>query len=213
MQLANNRIAWSSLAALLVTAISVFVTEGVLASLGSNGAGTATVMGFPLPFITFFGCCFSFGPPPVTLDNTYFFHPLSFVADYALWLAPSYVIISTFSLKKLLLASVGGLGVTISTLILSPLSLVAPTASDEAIISPMGFPYEYLTRYVIEFPLGLASSGYEFSLGPALADFSLWFGIVFSLLAITSIISIKIHKSSPPIGNNESNPISSPNRS
>ena len=209
----DNRIAWSSLAALLATGISVFVTEGVLASLGSNGGGSATVMGFPLPFITFFGCCLSFGPPPVTFDNSYFFHPLSFVADYVLWLGISYVIISTFSLKKLLLSSVGGLGVTISTLILSPLSLVAPTASNEAIITPMGFPYEYLTRYVIEFPFGLPSSGYEFSLGPALADFSLWFGIVFSLLAITNIVLIERHKPSPLKGNNESHPISSPYRS
>ena len=176
------------LASVLATGASFFVGEFVLASVpGGHGAGgSAEVYGFPLPYATFFPCCGAVGGAgySVTLDNTYYYHPLSFAVDVAIWFVISVAVVSTFSIRRLLLGAAGGAGLTLATLFLGPLAAVAPTPGMEtAVLTPMGFPHQYLTYYAGGF-LGNVSSGYEFALSPALADYALWSGIAMALFGI-----------------------------
>jgi hypothetical protein len=178
----------SILVALLMTGTTFFVGEFVVASVPgvAGGGGSATVSGFPIPYSTFFGCCSSSGNANgyVSLNNTYYYHPLNFVADFTIWFAISLAVIFTFTLTAFVLAAAVGLGVTLLTLLLPPLSIVKPTPSSIASLRPMGFPYEYLTYYVVG-PAFSNSSGYEFALSPALADYALWTGVAAALIGIT----------------------------
>jgi len=182
----------SILASLLITGTTFLVGESVVAPIpGEPGAaGTAIVSGFPIPYATLFPCCGSVGGRggSIFLNNSYFYHPQNFVADFTIWLAISLGVLFTFSLSVLVLAAVAGLGVTLLTLLLAPLSIVRPTpAMETSVLRPMGFPYDYLTYYVTG--LGaVTNSGYEFTLSPALADYALWTGIVATLIGVTVII-------------------------
>ena len=73
------------ISAAVVTGATFFVGEFVVASVpGVPGAGgSADVYGFPIPYVTFFPCCGSVGGPgySISLDNTYFFHPLALLTD------------------------------------------------------------------------------------------------------------------------------------
>jgi hypothetical protein len=143
-----------------------------------------------MPYATFFPCCGEVGQGghSVTLDNTYYFQPLNFALDFAVWSAISIAVASTFTLKRLLLGATAGIGLTLATLLLQPLSIVAPTPGAETdVLTPMGFPYQYLTYYSGGF-LGFTSRGYTFNLSPALADYALWTGVVLALLGIASTI-------------------------
>ena len=174
--------------ALLMTVATFSVGEFVLASVsgGAGGSTSGTVSGFPIPYATFFPCCSGSGGPggSVFFNNTYFYQPLNFVADFTIWLAISLAVAFTFTLTTFIVAAVGGLGATLLTLLLHPLSIVAPTPGLEtAVLRPMGFPYEYLTYYVTGLG-GVTNSGYEFALSPALADYVLWVGVAAALLGI-----------------------------
>ena len=176
----------------LVTGATYFVSEGVLAPLANGGGGSASALGFPLPYFTFFGCCIAYGPPPTLLDNTYFFHPLGFLVDVLIWTAISFAVVSALTFRKLMIALSAGFGATLLSLLSPPLSLVAPTPGLETdVLTPMGFPYEYFTYYVTGLPGVSPSSGYEFSLLPAVADFALWFGIAFLVMILMSLIAEK----------------------
>ena len=176
--------------ALLITGATFFVGEGVEAPVPGYGAGgggtTATVSGFPIPYVTSFPCCIGtlpFRGGYTFLNNTYYYpHPLNFVADFTIWLAISLAVVFTFSLATLMLAAVAGLGITLLTLLLPPLSIVRPGPSLEIIMRPMGFPYEYLTYEVIY--LHGANPRYEFAFSPALADYALWAGVACALIGI-----------------------------
>jgi hypothetical protein len=175
--------------ALLMTSTTFFVGEFVMASVsgGAGGSTSGTVSGFPIPYATFFPCCSGSGGPDgsVFYNSTYFYQPLNFVADFSIWFATSLDIILTFTLTTFLLAAGAGLGVTLFTLLLPPLSIVRPTpALETAVLRPMGFPYEYLTYYVSGL-LGATNSGYEFALSPALADYVLWTGVAAALIGLT----------------------------
>ncbi len=179
----------SILVALLITSATFSVGEFVMASVsgGAGGSASATVSGFPIPYATFFPCCSGSGGPggSIILNNTYYYHPLSFVADFTIWLAISLAVVFTLTLTTLVLAATAGLGVTLLTLLLPPLSTVEPTpALETAVLRPMGFPYDYLTYYVTGLG-GVSNSGYEFALSPALADYALWAGVAAALLGIT----------------------------
>jgi hypothetical protein len=184
------RLAVSVLVALVATIATFSVGEFVTAS-PSGGAGlgpSGTVSGFPIPYATFIPCCASGGGPQGyhSYNNTYFYQPLKFAADFAIWLAISLAVALTFSLPTLALAAAAGLGVTLLTLLLAPFSMVAPTpALETAVLKPMGFPYDYLTYYVSGLsPVGVRS-GYEFALPPAMADYALWTGVCAALIGIT----------------------------
>jgi len=179
----------SILFALLITSATFSVGEFVMASVsgGAGGSASATVSGFPIPYATFFPCCSGSGGPggSIFLNNTYYYHPLNFVADFTIWLAISLAVIFTFTLTTFVMAAAAGLGVTLFTLLLPPLSMVMPTpALETAVLRPMGFPYGYLTYYVTGLG-GVTNSGYEFALSPALADYALWAGVAAALLGIT----------------------------
>ena len=99
----------SILVALLVTGTTFFVGEFVMASVsgGAGGSASATVSGFPIPYATFFPCCSGSGGPggSIFLNNTYYYHPLSFVADFTIWLAVSLAVVFTLTLTTLVLAA------------------------------------------------------------------------------------------------------------
>jgi hypothetical protein len=117
------------------------------------------------------------------MNNSYFLDPIGLVADFGIWLAISLGCVYAFTIRRLLLSAVSGLVITLGTLLLAPLAVVAPTPALEASINPLGFPYEFLTYYTAG--LGSVSwSGYEFSLGPAIGDSVLWAGIVMAVIGL-----------------------------
>jgi DNA-binding transcriptional LysR family regulator len=151
----------------------------------AGGGTTAIASGFPIPYVTSFPCCSAIhGRGDFLLNNTYYYyHPLNLVADFTIWLAISLAVVFTVSLTTLVLAAVAGLGITLLTLLLPPLSIVRPTGGLETFLRPMGFPYEYLTYYVIYLNVPNPSR-YEFALSPALADYALWAGVACALIGI-----------------------------
>lgn len=178
----------ATITAILATSATFLVTEFVVAPVpGASGVwSSASVHGFPLPYSTSF-CCgsgagpgysFSFG-----MNNSYFLDPVGLVADICVWLAISFGCIYAFTIRRFALSAVAGLAITLGTLLLSPLAIVAPTPALEATINPMGFPYGFLTYYTAGLG-GVSSSGYEFSLGPAIADSLLWAGIVMAFIGM-----------------------------
>jgi len=174
----------STLVAMLITGATFFVTEGVVSSIpGTHGKSESAVdSGFPVPYAALF-CC-GFGPGYSFSSNTTFYYPISLVADFAIWLAISLVTVFTFAFTRLVLAAVAGLGVTLLTLLLPPLSIVRPTPGLEtSVLRPMGFPYSYLTYYIDEFG-GVIHSGYQFAVSPALADYVFWAGVAAALIGI-----------------------------
>ena len=178
-------------AAVVVTGASFLVTEGVVAPIpGAPGAGgSALVHGFPIPYSTFFGCCGQVVGPgyAVSLDNTYYWNPAILMADFAIWFAISLGATYAFTLRRFLVTAALGLGITLTTLLLPPLAMVAPTPSSMATLNPMGFPYGYLTYYTGGFG-GFSSKGFEFDLGPALADYLLWTGIVLAAVGLVTVV-------------------------
>jgi hypothetical protein len=177
--------------AVAITGAGFLVTEFVVAPIpGSNGAaGSAVVHGFPIPYSTFFGCCSQVGGPgaSVSLDNTYYWNPVSLIADFGIWLAISLGAAYAFTLRRFLVSAASGVGITLATLMLPPLSIVAPTPSSMATLSPMGFPYEYLTYYTVGFG-GVSSRGFEFGLGPVIADYALWAGVVLAVTCLSTVV-------------------------
>lgn len=179
----------SALLGALVTGVTFFVREPVVAPLGHGVAGGASVLGFPVPYSTFAKCCWilvSSDSPPARYGNTYFFHPLGLLFDLAVWLAISFAIVFGFSLRRAMISTAAGLGLTLLSLLSGPLRIVAPFLALQP-AEPMGFPYEYLFYNAGYSPIAESvSRGYSFSLNPALADFALWFGITYLVLLILS---------------------------
>jgi len=182
--------------ALLITGATFFVTEFPNASVpGAPGAsGGALVRGFPLPYLTIFCCGIVDG---IVLSNASYFHESSLLADFAIWLAVSLVGVLTLSVRRLLVAATAGVGLTLLTLLLRPLSSVAPGYGMETdILRPMGFPYEYLT-YSAGGLLGATTSSYDFNLSAALADYALWTGVGLALAGIVVAIIRRRHYRGP----------------
>jgi len=182
MRRVSRYVVISMVVAILITFTTFLVGESAVAQIpGAHGAGqTALVSGFPIPYATFFRCC-GFGPGYSISSNTYYYYPLNFVTDLTIWLAISLAVVFTLSLATLVLAAVAGLGITLLTLLLPPLSIVRPIQGLETVLRPMGFPYGYLTYYVTGLG-GVTYSGYQFAVSPALADYALWTGIAAALI-------------------------------
>ena len=184
----------AALSAVIATGATFLITEPVVAPVpGGHGAeGSASIYGFPLPYSTSFCCMsgagagygYSFG-----MNSTYFLDPIGLVADFFIWLAISLGCIYAFTIRRLLLSAGSGLAITLGTLLLSPLAVVAPTPALESTLSPMGFPYGFLTYYTTGLG-GVSWRGYEFSLGPAIGDFVLWAAVVMAVIGL-AILGIR----------------------
>jgi len=141
--------------------------------------GSAIVHGFPIPYLAYF---------PAN-ESSYLYYPLNFAGDFAIWLVISFLVMSTFTIRRLVLASICGFVVTASTLLLSPLALATPNDfASESTGIPMGFPFEYLTRVIPGLPGANNSIFYAFSLTQALADYLLWVGVMFSAIGLFVLI-------------------------
>ncbi len=178
-------VVYSLIAAPLITGATFFVTE----------AGYHSLSGFPLPFSTFYPCCSGYGDAAtgvmVNYNNTYVYNIPNFVVDVAAWFALSVAVLLTVSkrrfLTRLSAAGAGGIGVTLVTWFVPPLSISA-WASPETEQFPMGFPYAYVAHYFsYAFTLDgvTTSSGYIYSASAALADFALWTLVLFVAIEVT----------------------------
>jgi hypothetical protein len=174
----------------IISAVSYFVSDSPIRIwLPRIGAyGSAIVHGFPIPYFAYF--------PDNGPSQLYF--PLNFAGDVAIWLAISFLVVSTFTLRRLVAASICGIVVTLSTLFLSPLALSTPNdANLESTGAYMGFPSEYLTRFDVGI-LDFTHVAYVFSLTHAIADYLLWFGVTFSVIGLLALVGSKARTSKPP---------------
>ncbi len=181
------------LVAVLITSLTYFVTIP---------ASYASVSGFPAPYVAFHPCCSGGGDAATGYsyfyDNTYVYSATSFVADCLVWLGIALAVAVTFTVRRFLIGTIAGAGVTLASLLSSPLASVYPFGGAESSISPMGFPYEYLTHYTT-YSLGAsaASSGYVFFLSAALADYALWTGIALAAVGSVFVATVRLQKRSP----------------
>jgi hypothetical protein len=188
-------------AALLITGATYFVGDVVLASIpgAHGGVASAQVYGFPIPFVTFFPFHGTITGPGyfVSLDLTYIYHPLSFVADLAIWLAISLAVVSTFSIRRLILAVPAGFVLTLVALLQSPLWFASQAPGLQTnVLGPSGFSYEYLA-YTVNGPPGLnILSNYGLVLSPVLADYALWTGVALAVVGIALTLVAKFRSKS-----------------
>jgi hypothetical protein len=181
-------------ASLAITASSYFVTvEGVHLWLPRiDAAGTAIVHGFPIPYAVYFP----------TNESSYLFYPLNFGSDFLICFGVALLVMSGFTVRRLILASISGLAVTVPTLFLPSLALATPENQPlECSGTPMGFPFEYLFRLEC-FTSGVVS--YQFSLLSAVVDYVLWSGVSFAIgLCLLHLASAGKHRISrnqiPPV--------------
>ncbi|HVB95971.1 MAG TPA: hypothetical protein VND41_05160 [Nitrososphaerales archaeon] len=171
-------------ASLAISAASYFMTvEGVNLWLPKiNAMGTAIVHGFPIPYTAYFP----------TNESSYLYYPLNFVGDFSIWFVIFLLVASAFTVRRLVLASFGGLAVTAFTLLLPSLALATP--EDLPVVcsgTPMGFPFEYLFRLDCT-PFGGVS--YEFSPLSAVVDYGLWLGVAFSVIGLSFFLVASIRR-------------------
>ncbi|MDA4117042.1 MAG: hypothetical protein OK455_01710 [Thaumarchaeota archaeon] len=164
----------SSAASLVISAASYLVTvEGVHLYLSRIDAmGTAVVHGFPIPYDAYFP----------NNGSSYLFYPLNLVGDFSIWFAIAFLVMSAFTVRRLIVASFCGLAVTASTLLLPSIALATP--EDIPIVcsgTPMGFPFEYVFRLDCTPFTGVS---YEVSALSAAVDYGLWLGVTFSAIAL-----------------------------
>jgi hypothetical protein len=178
-----------ALVAVLIASATYFVTLPV--------AGY-TVSGFPAPYVRFYPCCSgggtggASGDPSYFYDNTYLFNTLNFVADVVVWMAISLVVAATLTVRRLAIAAIAGLGITSLTLLLSPLASITPFGGAETALTPLGFPYEFVTYYTGGL-LGFSYSGYYFTLSAAIADYALWTGVMLVVTGVALTIIQRTH--------------------
>jgi hypothetical protein len=181
-------VAISVLAALSITGATYFVTEDAFALVpGSHAAYSgATSRGFPTPYSMTFCCGIANGVN--LLPSRTFYYEQNMLTDLFFWLAVSLACAAGFSRRRLLVGAAAGVAFTLITLLLHPLSSVAPGYGAETeVLSPMGFPYEYLTYY--KTGLGAVTfSGYEFNLSAVLADYVLWAAVALAIVGMTGIL-------------------------
>jgi hypothetical protein len=154
---------------LVITGTSYFVAEP---------AARGAVGGFPLPYVMFHSCC---SPEWKTLSLVY--DAPNLVADVVMWMAISLAVIATFTIRRFIIGAAAGAGITLLSLLLPPLSIIAPLPASVAFLKPMGFPFEYLTYYTTVISPS-SPSGYIFYFPAGLADFVLWAGIAIGIIGI-----------------------------
>jgi hypothetical protein len=184
----NRDVLLAVFASLVISTTSYLITDEFVAIWlpRISAYGSAIVHGFPLPYFAYFP----------TNEASQLYYPLNFAGDFAIWFAVCLLIISSFTFRRLVLASVCGAVATASTLLLSPLALASPEVGNmEASGTSMGFPFEYLIRIQGGFGL-VQSTSYYFSLARAAADCLLWVGVAFALIGLLALIFATKHVSS-----------------
>src|SRR3984957_1428400 len=184
--LKGSDVLFTTCASLLISALSYFVTDEFIRIWlpRIDAYGSAVVHGFPIPYFAYFP----------TNEASRLYYPLNFAGDFAMWFVVSLLVITTFTVRRLILASACGAVVTVTTLLLSPLALAAPNVGEtESSGTSMGFPFEYLIRF--QGGLGLTQSvSYSFSLVRAAADYLLWLGVAFALIGLFALLNSEMQR-------------------
>ena len=144
--------------------------------------GIAKVRGFPLPYAAYYP---SNGAARV-------FYPLNLAGDLSFWFAIALLALSAFTRWRLVLALLGGLGVTLLSLLLPPLAMATPLDAPLVCFpSPMGFPFEYLSRLDCG-PFGGVTT--QFSLVNAAADLAFWTGATFAAFGFVLFLAYSLRR-------------------
>jgi hypothetical protein len=174
----------ASAASLVISAASYFVmVKGVHLWLPRIDAmGTAVVHGFPIPYAAYFP----------TNESSYLFYPLNFLGDFSICFAIALLVMSAFTVERLIVASFCGLAVTALTLLMPSLASATPENLPVACSgTPMGFPFEYVFRLDCT-PFGGVS--YHFSPLSAAVDYGLWLGVTFSAIGLFLFLVASIRR-------------------
>jgi hypothetical protein len=186
--LRGSDVLFAASASLLISVLSYFMTDEFIRIWlpRIDAYGSAVVHGFPIPYFAYYP----------TNEASHLYYPLNFAGDFSIWFAVSLLVISTFTVWRLILASVCGAGVTAMSLFLSPLALSAPNIDGmESSSTSMGFPFEYLIR--VQGGFGLTQSvTYSFSLVRAVADYLLWLGIAFAFIGLFALLNSERQRTS-----------------
>lgn len=176
------------LTALVLTGATFFVTEDTLAPVPASHGGYAGAVsrGFPIPYAMTFCCGVANGVN--LLPTRTFYYQTGLLADLAIWLMVSLACVAVFGRRALAVGASAGCAITLLTLLLSPISSVAPGYGAETeVLRPMGFPYEFLTYY--KTGLGLVTfSGYQFDLSALVADYALWAGVALAVAGVALLL-------------------------
>lgn len=177
------------LAAPVLTGVTFFVTEDAAAVVpGSHGviASPAVTRGFPVPYSVTFCCGIANGVN--LLPTRTFYYQLGLLADLAVWITVSLSCAAVLGRRRLAVGAAAGCAITLLTLLLRPVSSVAPGYGAETeILRPMGFPYEFLTYYKGGLP-SASFSGYQFNLSALVADYALWAGVALAVMGLALVL-------------------------
>ncbi len=164
----------------------LFVTTLVDVNYGNDSGGTNVVAGFPLPYLYFPeglspGCTIASVP---SLACRFTFQPAYALGDFLLWFSITMLIVYSFAIRRPSLALVAlglaaGLAATLLTLLVPPLTIVAPTPGSEALAgwTPMGFPWNYFIN------------GQAFNVTSAGADYLFWAGIMLAAVCLANALA------------------------
>lgn len=202
----------NSIIGLIATAASLLVSQGSVSAVGW-GSFISLVRGFPIPYVTYNQC----NSPSCDFQGLVFnpltgFHVLYAFANFGVWFVISTGILlfvsSVRGKRTEILASIGavsGLGITLLTFFLQPISLAYPMFSTEFFLSHVGgFPWEYFTKGTFELPLSPPLTGSSFSTMNFVADYALWSLVILSLIGFSALVFSRVPHSRDSHTNNSS---------
>lgn len=201
-----------SIIGLFATAASLLLSQGSVSAVGWDSF-IPLVRGFPIPYVTYNQC----NSPSCDFQGLVFnpltgFHVLYALANFGVWFIIStgiLLFVSSIRGKRMeILASIGavsGIGITLLTFFLQPISLAYPMFSMEFSLTYIGgSPWEYFTKGTFELPLAPPLTGSSFSTMNFVADFTLWSLVILSLIGFSALVFCRVPHSRDGHLNNSS---------